>query len=329
MMKPWIATRTLAAIDEAICADEGARFRATQRKVLPHIEDAYREDDGDGFRNHLGASVIGAACDRSIAYGYRWVLKPVPRGKRHEPSKQAESRMRRLWNRGHLEEGRFIAMLLIAGIAVYQQDAEGKQYRMKSFGGHFSGSGDGILIGVPDLPEGVPCLGEFKTHSEKSFEELESDGVRKSKPQHYAQMQEYMHHFGLLYALYLAVNKNTEKLYAEIVMYDKPVAEHFLAKAKRIIFDKALPDRIRGGNPGFFVCKFMCDFPDVCYSTVKPLRNCRTCEHWFPMPDGTHHCVSLEMRDEAERAGWEDVIELSPEMQRKGCEYYELDSNLK
>lgn len=315
-MKPWIATKTLAAIDEAICADGGARFRETQRQVLPHIEDAYRGNDGDGFRNHLGASVIGQQCERAISYGWRWVSKKAPRGKKNEPPKQAASRMQRLWNRGHLEEGRFISMLLIAGIAVYQQDAEGKQYRISAFGGHFSGSGDGMLVGVPDLPEGVPCLAEFKTHSNKSFEELEEQGVRKSKPQHYAQMQEYMHHFGLLYGLYVAVNKNTEKLYAEIVVYDKPVAEHFLERAKRIIFNKELPDRIRGGNPGFFVCKYMCDFNDVCYSTVKPLRNCRTCEYWFTMPDGTHQCVERE-------------VELTPEDQRAGCEYYKMDSNLK
>lgn len=310
-MKRWLASQTLAAIDEAICADGGSRFRATQRQVLPHIEDAYREND-EAFRSHLGASVIGGKCERAIAFGWRWATKKKPRGKKNEPAKKAGSRMLRLWNRGHLEEGRFISMLLVAGIAVYQQDAEGKQYRISNHGGHFSGSGDGILMGVPDLPQGVPCLGEFKTHSNKSFEDLVEDGVRMSKPEHYAQMQEYMHHFGLLYALYLAVNKDTDELYAEIVSYDRPVAEHFLARAKRIIFDKPLPARIRGGNPGFFQCKYMCDYLDVCYGTVKPERSCRTCQHWYPMPDGTHQCALTTM-------------DLDKAAQLAGCDSYQQD----
>lgn len=314
-MKRWIATKTLEAIDDAICADEGIKFRGFQRQVLPHIEDAYKEEK-DGFRSHLGASVIGGKCERAVGYNWRWVSKNPPRGKKNEPKKRAESRMRRLWNRGHLEEGRFIAMLLSAGMAVYQQDAEGKQFRMAAFGGHFSGSGDGVVLGVPDLPQGVPCLGEFKTHSADSFEELVEKGVQIAKAEHYAQMQEYMHHFGLLYALYVAVNKNTDELHAEIVMYDKPVAEHFLARAKRIIFDKELPDRIRGGNPGFFVCKYMCDFTDVCYGTVKPLRNCRTCQHWFAMPDGTHQCALT-------------TTTLDKAAQLAGCGSYRLDSSFK
>lgn len=314
-MSRWLATKTLAAIDESICADGGGRFRATQRQVLPHIEDAYREED-DGYRSHLGASVIGGKCERAVALGWRWASKKKIRGKKNEPPKKAESRMRRLWNRGHLEEGRFISMLLVAGIAVYQQDAEGKQYRISNFGGHFSGSGDGILMGVPDVPPNVPCLGEYKTHSAKSFDELKDDGVKVSKPEHYAQMQEYMHHFGILYTLYLAVCKDTDELYAEIVTYDRPVAEHFLERAKRIIFDRPLPARIRGGNPGFFHCKYMCDHTDVCYGAVKPERNCRTCQHWYPMPDGTMQCALT-------------TSNLDKAAQLAGCGSYSLDSVFK
>jgi len=310
MGKRWIASQTLAAIDKAICDDRGNKFKAMEAQVLPHMTDAYRQEDG-GYRSHLGASVIGKECERSIFYAWRWVSNNSPRGKKHEPASKAESRMRRLWNRGHLEEGRFIAMLLAANIAVYQQNEKGTQLQFKAFNGHFSGSCDAVLQGVPDLPVGVPCLGEFKTHSDKSFEELKDDGVQKAKPDHYIQMQEYMEHFGLLYALYLAVNKNTEELHAEIVMYDKPVAQHFLERARRIVFADAVPDRIRGANPGFFTCKYMCDFADVCYGTIKPARNCRTCQHAFAMPDGTWQCAL-------------DARTLDKEDQQRGCDRYQL-----
>lgn len=313
-MARWIATKTLEAIDAAVCADGGKAYRHYLRIVMPHIGDAYSQEDDD-YRSHLGASVIGGKCARAVAYGWRWALRKKPRGKKAEPKQKAESRMRRLWNRGHMEEARFIALLLSAGIAVYQQDASGKQYRLASFGGHFSGSGDGFLLGVPDLPAGVPCLGEFKTHSDDSFDSMVADGVEKAKPEHYVQMQEYMHHFGLLYALYVAVNKNDDRLYAEIVTYDRKVADEFLERARKIIFDKALPPRIRGASPGFFQCKHLCDYNEICFATIKPDRNCRTCQHGFAMPDGTWQCAARsETRDK--------------EAQKRGCDQYRIDANL-
>lgn len=319
----WIATKTLQAIDEAIAADYGTKFRQLQGQVLPHIGDAYQADDGS-HRSHLGASVIGQKCTRAIWYGWRWMLKRNPRGKKNEPSLKANSRMRRLWNRGHLEEGRFIAMLLMIGVEVYQQDANGKQFRISNLGGHFSGSGDGILHMVPDLPPGVPCLGEFKTHSDDSFDKLKSDGVQIAKPEHYAQMQEYMHHFGLLYALYLAVNKNNEELHAEIVMYDRPVAETFLDRAKSIVYAQSAPSRIRSASPGYFFCKSMCDYPELCYGAVEPDRNCRTCRYGYPMPTGNWECQSPVVQDLAAMQGWEDEIVLDKEAQMRGCDHYEV-----
>lgn len=303
-MAIWLAAKTLDAINDAICQDGGNSFRVLQGQVLPHVGDAYQVDDGS-HRSHLGASVIGGKCVRAIWYGFRWALKKSPRGKKGEPKKAAESRMRRLWNRGHLEEGRFIAMLLMIGVQVYQQDANGKQFRIGNVGGHFSGSGDGVLFNVPDLPPGVPALGEFKTHSDDSFEKLLSDGVQISKPEHYVQMQEYMHHFGLMYALYLAVNKNTEALHAEIVMYDRPVAESFLERANQLVYLNVPPPRIKGGNPGYFQCKYMCDYPDLCYGAIKPDVNCRTCTHCFAMPDGTWQCApqALTLDKAAQIAG--------------------------
>lgn len=318
-MAVWLASKTLQSIDNAICADGGNAFRMWQGRVFPHMDDAYREDE-DSYRSHLGASVIGQKCMRAAWYSWRWAFKRPPRGKKNELPARAESRMRRLWNRGHLEEARFISMLLMIGVQVYQQDEQGKQYRISNLGGHFSGSGDGILMHVPDLPLGVPCLGEFKTHSAKSFDELVSFGVKEAKPEHYVQMQEYMHHFGILYALYMAVNKDTDELHAEIVMYDRPTAEHFLERARQLIFvhtDKA-PPRIRGGNPGYHVCKYLCDYPDVCYSTKPVDRNCRTCAHVAFWEDGTVRCLLKEIFPATKDSP------LTKEQQLAGCEHYRV-----
>lgn len=320
-MAVWKATKTLAAIDAAICADGGNSYRRNLGQVLPHLSDAYRSDEDDR-RTHLGASVIGSDCERAVFFGFRWASKVRVRGKKGEDPQVAESRMRRLWNRGHLEEGRFIALLLTAGISVYQQDQSGKQFRITNLGGHFSGSGDGIAVGCPDLPVGVPCLLEMKTHSSDSFKKLVEDGVKVSKFQHYVQMNQYGNGFGLLYALYLAVNKDTDEIYAEIVQIDSANAQAFLDLAKRIVFAHQLPARIRGGNPGYHVCKYMCDHTDVCYSTVEVERNCRTCEYVQFNPNGTVECISLNQRVKADENGWEDPIILDKNSQLQGCSNY-------
>lgn len=286
----WLAQLTKQAIDAAIAADGGNAYRGHLGRVIPHISDAYRADE-DSYRSHLGASVIGNDCERAVAYGWRWAHKRPPRGKKGEDPTAAHSRMVRLWNRGHMEEARFIALLLTIGVQVYQQDENGVQYRFSALGGHYSGSGDGFLVGVPDLPQGVPCLGEFKTHSEESFKKLLADGVRLSKKTHYVQMQTYMGKFGLLYALYMAVNKNNDELYCEIVQYEGQTDTVFMERARRIIYDPGLPDRIRNASPGFHVCKHLCDYPLVCFGTQKPDRNCRTCMNGFAMPDGTWQCA--------------------------------------
>jgi hypothetical protein len=288
----WLATKTVTAINEAIAADGGNTYRGWLGRILPHIGDAYRSDE-DPYRSHLGASVIGAKCERSVAYGYRWAHKRPPRGRKTEDKVQAHGRMIRLWNRGHLEEGRFLAMMATIGVAIYQQDAEGKQYRISEFGGHLAGSTDGVLVGLPDLPMGVPAVSEYKTHGDKSFKKLVEEGVRESKPEHYRQMTQYMGKLGTLYGLYLAVNKNDDELYGEIIQYDGEVHAAMIERGRRIIFGDALPPRLRNASPGLLQCKELCDHTDVCFGTVKPDRNCRTCQNAFAMPDGTWQCAPM------------------------------------
>lgn len=266
-----LAVETLKAIDSALEADQGNRYRHYLGLVMPHIGDAYRQDEG-GFRSHLGASVLGTECARAIYYGYRWVTKPKFSG-----------RILRLFNRGHLEEARFIALLLMIGAQVYQQDANGKQYRISFANGHGGGSGDGIALGIPDVPPGTWVLLEFKTHGEKSFLELKKLGVRDAKFEHYVQMQTYMKKMGIAVALYGAVNKNTDELHLEIVTLDATTADQFMYRGEKIIYSSAPPAKLNE-SPGFWKCKF-CDHRPVCHQGAAPEVNCRTCE--FAKPSET------------------------------------------
>lgn len=291
MSSMWLATKTKQAINEAMAGDNGNTYRRWLGQVLPHIRDAYA-DESDPYRTHLGASVLGQPCDRALAFSWLWASKSVPRGRKGEDATSAHGRMLRLWNRGHLEEGRLIALLLTIGVKIYQQDAEGKQFRIADFGGHFGGSCDGVALGVPDLPVGVPCLTEYKTHSDKSFAKLLEEGVRGAKPEHYVQMQTYMGKLGLQYALYVASNKNDDELHMEIIMYDGVTDKAYLERARSIIFADQLPDRIRGASPAFHQCKYLCDHKAVCFHTVQPERNCRTCAHSKPIIEGQWVCLN-------------------------------------
>lgn len=272
-----LAEKTKALIEQCQEADQLASFRLFLKKVLPHINDAYEGIQKNPFRKHLGASVIGKSCERATWYSFRWFKKPAFSG-----------RMLRLFNRGHLEEGRFISSLLSIGITIYQQDENGKQYRISDAGGHFGGSGDGVAIGIPDLPAGLPCLLEFKTHSDKYFKELEKKGVKEAKFEHYVQMNVYLKKMGLTVALYGAVNKDTDEYYFEIIYLDELIADMYINKAKKLVFMQTPPKKINP-SPGWYECKF-CDYNRICHFNIEGEKNCRTCYYSRPEQDGSWTC---------------------------------------
>lgn len=311
-----LASKTLAAINAAIEADQGAKYRGFLKQVLPHMSDAYRSDEESGFRNHLGASVIGGKCPRAIWYGFHWATKA-----------RFQGRILRLFNRGHLEEGRMIAALLTIGCQVYQQDANGKQYRISDVAGHFGGSGDGVVTGLPDLPAGMPALTEWKTHNDKSFSALLKGGVRESKFEHFIQMQVYNLKMGLPWALYGAVNKNDDHIHLELIQTDHTIGQEFLERGRKIIMMKSAPKKI-SESPGWFECKF-CDHKPVCHQGAAPVRNCRTCAHVeVDVNKGGWHCTNEDRRmkmifgpspgisEEGE------VFECSEARQLKACDVY-------
>ncbi len=264
-----LATKTIQLIDDTVRADQGASFRRHLALVLPHIKDIYRPEK-ESFRAHMGASILGKECARDVWYSWRWIT----------PS-DFEGRMMRLFNRGHMEEARFIALLLMIGCEVYQQDENGKQYRITHADGHVGGSGDGIVVGIPDLTVGMPALGEFKTHNDKSFTELKAKGVREAKFEHYVQAQIYMRKMALAVCLYLAVNKNTDELYGELLSLDSAIADQFLERGRKLVDMEEPPFKI-SKSPGFWKCRF-CDHKAVCHQGAPPAVNCRTCIYSTPV----------------------------------------------
>ena len=297
-MTVMLASKTIAKINEMLEADQGASFRGWLGKVIGHIGDAYRTEE-DGFRSHMGASIIGKECGREIWYGFRWTRKP-----------KFPARIVRLFNRGHLEEARFIALLLMIGCQVYQQDENGKQFRISHAGGHFGGSGDGIATGIPDVEVDQPVQCEFKTHGDKSFKELKEKGLRDAKFEHFVQMNCYMYKMGIPIGFYLAVNKNDDDLYGEIIYLNQEIALEFLARGEQLVFTNKPPARI-SNTPGFFKCRF-CDLKATCHLKEPFEMNCRTCAHSTPFQDGTWKCTFTghELTKDAQLIGCENYVPL-------------------
>ena len=266
-------------------------------KTIDKIFNTY-ESESEPPRGHLGGSQIGSPCARALWYGFRWA-----------DSKQFDGRMLRLFKRGHRTEHIFISELEKAGVTIYQYDPNtGEQFNYNAFGGHFAGSTDGVGKGVAENPE-VWHLLEFKTHNERSFKTLEAQGVEKSKPEHFAQMQIYMHWSKLKAAFYLSENKNNDALYSEIIEYDEDVAARLLNKAERII-ESPIPLERVSDDPDYYRCgPKWCEFRDICQGRKTAKVNCRTCVHSTPdTSQGGARWTCARFRDsviplQAQRAG--------------------------
>lgn len=231
---------------------------------------AKRED----ARGYLGASVIGHECERKLWYDFRWAGE-----------EQFDGRMLRMFETGDMEEWRIVQNLRDAGMEVWDKDEAGNQFGFLDIGGHFSGHCDGIVLGVPEAKKS-PHLLECKTSSDKLFGELKLEGVRKSKPMHYAQMQIYMGYLVLDRALYVVVNKNTDEIYTERIEFSRKEYRGLIDKAERIILATEPAERI--GKRDDYRCKY-CHHTDRCHGSEPPAPavpvsvNCRTCCHSTPI----------------------------------------------
>lgn len=238
-----------------------------------------KRGDSEPARGYLGASIIGHACERYLWFLFRQATLPDISG-----------RIYRLFETGDLAEARFTAELRAIGCEVHDCDDQGEQFEISDFGGHFSGHMDGCVLGLSEAPK-TWHVGEYKTHNNKSFKKLLKVGVQRSKLQHYAQMQAYMHKTGMKRALYLAVNKDTDELYMERVYYDKDFSLRLFDKARRIIVSSEPPPRI-SERRDYYQCGW-CDAKHICYGTESPdpalplpSLSCHQCCHATPIVEG-------------------------------------------
>lgn len=235
-------------------------------------------------RAYLGGSAIGEECERKLWYGFRWASVPT-----------FDGRMYRLFQTGHLAEPRFIKDLRDIGVEVWERDPKtGRQFAFSDVYGHFRGNTDGMARKVPGGGARDHLL-EFKTHSNKSFNDLVKKGVVESQPKHWIQMNTYMGWAKYDRALYGAQNKDNDDLHFERVHFDALEFAKTQAKAERIVFATLPPERL-SNDPAFYKCK-MCDHNQVCHGSRVPQKSCRTCVHITPTKegDGAWHCARYDI----------------------------------
>jgi hypothetical protein len=145
------------------------------------------------------------------------------------------------------------------------------------------------------------------------FKDMQKSGVKKAKPEHYAQMQIYMKwsidqfgEDGCRRALYFVVNKDNDDIYTERLEYNKQEAQALVDKAMAVITAPEPPVGV-STDPTWFECKF-CDYQAICHGTDVPIPTCRSCVHATPELGGNAvwSCASHS-------------TVLSEKMQRKGC----------
>jgi hypothetical protein len=147
------------------------------------------------------------------------------------------------------------------------------------------------------------------------YKEMQKSGVKKAKPEHYAQMQIYMKwsidqfgQDGCTRAFYIVVNKDNDDIYTERIEYDKAEANAIIAKALAVIQSSEPPVGI-STDPTWYECKF-CDYHSICHGTDVPAPTCRSCAHATPEMDGAMARWSCASRQQ----------DITIDTQRVGCE---------
>jgi hypothetical protein len=269
---------------------------STVRAIYQAYEAANVQRDG----RSISVSTLAEECERKLFYDFRWVSQ----------QEAIQGRTLRIFETGNVEEQRWIENLRMIGCEVVDQDGTDRdgnprQIMVEACGGHVRGYLDAEILGLPEAPKTIH-VGEIKSHNLKSFTALKKDGVRKSKPAHFGQIQTYMHQRGRVRGIYLAVCKDNDELYAERMELDLPYVLRLLARAQRIIDANEPPAKLHEdpNHKMAFACGW-CRHKPVCHDGAKPRVNCRTCLYSAPDVGGSWSCArwSKPLSNEEQAAG--------------------------
>ncbi|CAK9250000.1 unnamed protein product [Sphagnum jensenii] len=208
-------------------------FELYKDNIYRKIDEFYESVQEDGYRMHLGWSMLGSDCSRQLYYHWHW-MKP----------EQHHARMERIFIEGHKIEKEIRSIFITCG-AKFEDNVEetGEQTRVGFLNDHAGGSVDGIFT-WPAVGINSRVLLEVKSHNDSSYNQLVKKGVKDAKPRHYIQMCGYGNALGIATALYVARNKNNSAIFLEFVHLPTRVAEEYKRKAEFIILTESVPPKI-------------------------------------------------------------------------------------
>lgn len=269
-----------------------------EQQIIARIYSAIEKEKAEPelYLGRLGSSSIGAECLRQVWLDWRGFAR-----------EQFEGRMLRLFETGHLQEARIVEDLRRAGFAIWDKQADGRQFEFTDPTGHLVTKIDGVIRGVPG-GEDEPRLLEVKTHNKNSFSSLVKKGVKEAKPLHYAQMQISAALGGFGPALYVAVCKDDEQFHVEQVHADPTEQARLQRRVIKLVEARLRPAGISDDGSSYG-CKY-CAMKAVCTREAEPLRHCRTCTMCTPGAEGQWVC---ELNRHT----------LTLDEQRKGCEHWD------
>lgn len=220
------------------------------------VDASMRRDEAR--RAYVGASSIGATCERRVQYEYMGA--PYDDGWREDP------RMLRIFQRGHMVESMAALWLVDAGFRLTQSWNGRARGGFRAAGGEFAGHSDRVVTGGPlDLP--YPFLWEHKCLGAKGWKNVAKRGVKKAEPAYADQIATYQAYMNLpAPTLFQATNADTMELHFEFVAFDKKRAQDASDRAVAIIEDTragALRPRCTD-DPDFYKCRD-CPFKGRCW----------------------------------------------------------------
>lgn len=245
-------------------------------EIVQAIDDGFADKKREErAREYIGASIVGNPCDAALAYNLRGF-----------PNVEPEPFLQRIFNLGHILEDLVVKDLKErADVRVWEVDGlTGDQFTYKEYGGHVVCHMDGH-IQLDDASDELMVL-EIKSMNDASWSKFKKDGVKRSHPVYFAQLQMMMGMSGFERAFFIAYNKNNSRYHAEIVEFD-PFEFSFLrervrramsGEAAKISHDET-DWRCRG-----------CFKRGVCWGDMPVPVRCQTCKHSVPTADGWWHC---------------------------------------
>ena len=210
----------------------GAEGRSLTERIIALIDAGMEEDAAGKRRSYLGASALGAACERAIQLDYIRAndLPAAP-----EPAEGFSGQTLRIFDFGHAIEPYAVAWLTAGGFELSTEKRDGGQHGFAAAGGRFRGHVDGVILTGPDWLA-VPCIFEHKTMKSKVWQETVKKGVASVHPAYCAQVAVYQAYLDLQNpALFMATNKDTAELHFELLPFDGGLAQKTSDRAVRIL----------------------------------------------------------------------------------------------